>query len=401
MQTPTAVSTLVIAAAAATAPFLAASLRRFRVPAVLFELLLGILVGPSVLGWVSLDPFVTGLAAFGLAMLFFMAGYEIDLAALRGTPLNRALTGWGATVALGLVVGLVLMLSGVVISSLLVGLALTTTAIGTLLPMMRDRGLLGTRFGDLLSAAGAVGEFGPVVAVTLLLSTAAPGRQAAVLVGFVALTLVVGLVAVRYQPARATALLDRHLHTSSQLPVRVALLLVAALVVLATQLGLDNLLGAFAAGMIVRLAVRPEQAVEVSSKLDAVAFGFFVPFFFVVSGVKFGLDELADPATLVRVPLFLALLLVVRGLPALVVYRGILSGRARAALAFLQSAALPLLVVITEIGLATDRMRPANAAALVGAGMLSVLVFPLVGFGLLDRSPEGAAPVSPDPAPTE
>jgi len=416
----TAVSTLVIAAAAALAPFLADLLRRFRIPPVLFELLLGILIGPAVLGWVSVDKFVAGVAAFGLAMLFFMAGYEIDFTALKGRPLNRALTGWGISVALGLGVGAVLMISGFVLSNLLVGLALTTTAIGTLLPMMRDRQLLGTPFGDLLSAAGAVGEFGPVVAVTLLLSAGAPARQAGVLLGFMIITVVVGWIAINHQPARASALLEKHLHTSSQLPVRVLILLVAGLVVLATQLGLDNLLGAFAAGMIARLAIRPEHSKTISSKLDAVAFGFFIPVFFVVSGVKFGLDELKEPSTLVRVPIFLALLLVVRGLPAMLVYRKILSTRARAAMTFLQAAALPLLVVITEIGLATDRMRPSNAAALVGAGMLSILIFPLVGFGLLDGSEEmvesepalqpdpgapadwdGTEPVRPDPGPEE
>jgi Kef-type K+ transport system membrane component KefB len=420
MGNSTAVSTLVIAAAAALAPFLADLLRKLRIPPVLFELLLGILIGPAVLGWVSVDKFVAGVAAFGLAMLFFMAGYEIDFSALKGRPLNRALGGWAISVALGLGVGVVLMLSGFVVSSLLVGLALTTTAIGTLLPMMRDRKLLGTPFGDLLSAAGAVGEFGPVVAVTLLLSAGRPGRQAAVLLGFVIITVVVGWIAVNHQPARASALLEKHLHTSSQLPVRVLILLVAALVVLATRLGLDNLLGAFAAGMIARLAIKPEHSKIISSKLDAVAFGFFIPVFFVVSGVKFGLDELKEPSTLVRVPIFLALLLVVRGLPAMLVYRKILSTRARAAMTFLQAAALPLLVVITEIGLATDRMRPSNAAALVGAGMLSILVFPLTGFALLDGSEEmledepalhpdpgapadwdGTEPVRPDPRPEE
>jgi len=420
MGNSTAVSTLVIAAAAALAPFLADLLRKLRIPPVLFELLLGILIGPAVLGWVSVDKFVAGVAAFGLAMLFFMAGYEIDFSALKGRPLNRALGGWVISVALGLGVGVVLMLSGFVVSSLLVGLALTTTAIGTLLPMMRDRKLLGTPFGDLLSAAGAVGEFGPVVAVTLLLSAGRPGRQAAVLLGFVIITVVVGWIAVNHQPARASALLEKHLHTSSQLPVRVLILLVAALVVLATRLGLDNLLGAFAAGMIARLAIKPEHSKVISSKLDAVAFGFFIPVFFVVSGVKFGLDELKEPSTLVRVPIFLALLLVVRGLPAMLVYRKILSTRARAAMTFLQAAALPLLVVITEIGLATDRMRPSNAAALVGAGMLSILVFPLTGFALLDGSEEmledepalqpdpgapadwdGTEPVRPDPRPEE
>lgn len=399
MGNSTAVSTLIIAAAAALAPVLAELFRRLRVPPVLFEILLGILIGPAVLDWVEVDKFVGGLAEFGLALLFFMAGYELDFSELKGRPINRALAGWGTSLALGLGVGVVLMLEGFVVSSLLVGLALTTTAIGTLLPMLRDRHVLGTPFGNLLSAAGAVGEFGPVIAVTLLLGAGEPASEALLLVLFVALAVAVGLVAVR-RPPSASSLLDRHMDSSSQLPIRVLVLLVAALVVLATRLGLDNLLGAFAAGMIARLAIRPDHARTLSSKLDAVAFGFFIPVFFVVSGVKFGLDELMEPSTLVRVPIFLALLLVVRGLPAMIVYRGILSLRARAAMMFLQSAALPLLVVITEIGLATDRMRPSNAAALVGAGMLSILVYPLVGFALLDGSPEmveEAPALQPDP----
>lgn len=399
MGNSTAVSTLIIAAAAALAPVLAELFRRLRVPPVLFEILLGILIGPAVLDWVEVDRFVGGLAEFGLALLFFMAGYELDFSELKGRPINRALAGWGTSLALGLGVGVVLMLEGFVVSSLLVGLGLTTTAIGTLLPMLRDRHVLGTPFGNLLSAAGAVGEFGPVIAVTLLLGAGEPASEALLLVLFVALAVAVGLVAVR-RPPSASSLLDRHMDSSSQLPIRVLVLLVAALVVLATRLGLDNLLGAFAAGMIARLAIRPDHARTLSSKLDAVAFGFFIPVFFVVSGVKFGLDELMEPSTLVRVPIFLALLLVVRGLPAMIVYRGILSLRARAAMTFLQAAALPLLVVITEIGLATDRMRPSNAAALVGAGMLSILVYPLVGFALLDGSPEmveEAPALQPDP----
>jgi Kef-type K+ transport system membrane component KefB len=395
VEQSTAISFVVVAAAAVLAPILAELLRKFRIPGVLFELLLGIAVGPAVLGWVELDPFISGLADFGLAMLFFMAGYEIDFRKLRGQPLNRAMTGWGISLALGLAVGGVLVLEGVVLSSLLVGLTLTTTAIGTLLPMLRDRGVLGTKFGDMMSAAGAVGEFGPVIAVTLLLSASKTSRQLGVLAIFIAVAIVLGLIARRPQSAKLVATLERHLTTSSQLPVRLLLLLAAGMVLLATQLGLDNLLGAVSAGIIARLALRPEQAHASEPKLDAVTFGFLIPVFFVVSGVKFNLAALGNFSTLIRVPIFLILLLVVRGLPALLVYRGVLSTKARGALAFLQATALPLLVVITEIGLSTNKMRPANAAALVGAGMLSVLLYPLIGFALLDRSEEMA---SLDPA---
>lgn len=394
-----ALSLVVIATAAVLAPVLAELLRRFRIPSVLFELMLGIIIGPAVLGWAEVDGFVSGLSALGLSFLFFVAGYEIDFGRLRGHPLNRGIAGWAISLALGLGVGLVLMLSGFVISSLLVGLALTTTAIGTLLPMLQDRGLLDTRFGGFLTAAGAAGEFGPIIAVTLLLGSSNPAMEGLLMALFVVLAVGVAFMASREQPPRVVEVLQRHLSTSTQLPVRVIMLLIIAMVAVATTLGLDMLLGAFAAGLIAKLALHEDQAEALQPKLESIGFGFLIPVFFIVSGMKFDVTALWSSAgTAVRVPIFLALFLVVRGLPAMVVYRGLLSSRERGALTLLQSTALPLLVVITEIGLATGRMRPENATALVGAGMLSVLIFPLAGFAVLGRAdgpaeePGGATP---------
>jgi Kef-type K+ transport system membrane component KefB len=387
MESHAAVSLLVITAAAVLAPLLSELLRRFRIPVVLFELILGIIVGPAVLGWAEVTPLISGLAELGLCLLFFLAGYELDFSRIRGAPLNRGIVGWCVTLGIGLAVGALLASQGFVISSLLIGLALTTTALGTLLPMLSDRGLLETRFGAFLIAAGAVGEFGPVLAVTLLLGTTQPLGEAALLVLFVAVALAVAWVAARPQPPRLVELLQRHLETSSQLPVRILMLLVVGMVALASVLGLDVLLGAFAAGLIARLAIRPEQVAELKPRVEAIGFGFFIPLFFVVSGMKFDLSSLlSSPSNLVRLAVFAALLLLVRGVPALFVYRGVLSASERTSLMFLQATALPLLVVITQIGVQTQQMRPENATALVGAGMLSVLVFPLVGFAILDRS---------------
>lgn len=387
MESHAAVSLLVITAAAVLAPLLSELLRRFRIPVVLFELILGIIVGPAVLGWAEVTPLISGLAELGLCLLFFLAGYELDFSRIRGAPLNRGIVGWCVTLGIGLAVGALLASQGFVISSLLIGLALTTTALGTLLPMLSDRGLLETRFGAFLIAAGAVGEFGPVLAVTLLLGTTQPLGEAALLVLFVAIAVGVAWVAARPQPPRLVEMLRRHLETSSQLPVRILMLLVVGMVALASVLGLDVLLGAFAAGLIARLAIRPEQVAELKPRVEAIGFGFFIPLFFVVSGMKFDLSSLlSSPSNLVRLAVFAALLLLVRGVPALFVYRGVLSASERTSLMFLQATALPLLVVITQIGVQTQQMRPENATALVGAGMLSVLVFPLVGFAILDRS---------------
>jgi Kef-type K+ transport system membrane component KefB len=396
MDRTTGISVVVIAAAAVVAPLLSELLRRWRVPSVLFELLLGILVGPAVLGWVELVPFVEGLSQFGLAILFFMAGYEIDFARLKGTPINRGLAGWGISLVLGLGLGVVLMLEGFVLSSLLIGLALTTTAIGTLMPMLRDRGMLDSPFGSYITAAGAVGEFGPIVAITILLSADSPIEESLLLVAFAVLAVGVASLATRQQPPALIEMMQRHLSTSTQLPVRIILLLVTVMVLVAAELGLDNLLGAFAAGMIARLALSKEQSEALAPRLEAIGFGFLIPVFFVVSGVGFDLDSLlSSTTTMLKVPLFLVMMLLIRGLPAMLVYRGVLTTRERSAMTLLQSTALPLLVVITQIGLETHRMEPGNAAALVGAGMLSVLVFPLVGFAVLGE--RGAAPADDEP----
>lgn len=387
MTQSTATSLLVIAAVAALAPILSELIKGVRIPSVLFELVLGMIVGPELLGWAQLDVFVKGLSTLGLAFLFFVAGYEIDFAELSGPPLVRATVGWGISLALGLAVGSVLLISGFVLSSLLIGLALTTTAIGTLHPMLRDRGLLDTGFGKYLVAAGAAGEFGPIVAVTVLLGADSPGTQATLLILFVVLAVAVALIASRPQPPRMVATLQKHLTTSTQLPVRIVILLITGMVLVATSLGLDLLLGAFAAGLIARLALRPEQAEAMQPKLESLGFGFLIPVFFIVTGMEFHVRALFDnPATTIRVPIYLALFVVVRGVQALPLYRGLLPLRQRGAMVLLLSTALPMVVVITQIGLDTHHMLETNATALVGAGMLSVLLFPMAGFALAGRA---------------
>lgn len=386
-MTGSAGSLAVIAAAAVLAPVLADLIKHPRVPGVLFELLLGILIGPEVLAWAHPTTFITGLSELGIATLFFVAGFEIDFARLRGEPAKRAVEGWTVSLVLGLVVGFVLVAAGFALSGLLIGLVLATTAIGTLLPILRDREILPTQFGVLTLAAGAVGEFGPILAITLLLTGSNPAEEAALLVAFVLVALGAAYAATRPQPPALVQSLHRNLQTSAQLPVRIAVLLLAVMVLLAGELGLDTLLGAFTAGIVLRLALSHDQREELEPRLNALGFGFLIPVFFIVSGMRFDIDALLGSTTvLARVPIFLALFFVVRGLPALVIYRRTLSPKLRTALAFLQSTALPLVVVITEIGIQTDNMKPANATALVGAAMLSVLLYPLIGFALVGRA---------------
>lgn len=355
--------------------------KRFAPPVVVLELVLGIVIGPEVLGFAEKDDFVDFFATLGLGMLFFFAGYEIDFERIKGKPIKLGLVGWLLSVTLAYAIGGLLVATGVVVSALFVGSAMATTAIGTLIPILRDNGELRTRFGTYLLAAGGAGEFGPILLVTLVLSTTNPLHEAVILLGFVAVALGLALVSVRYA-WRGWPMLERTLEASSQLAVRVTVVLIFGLVLLAGELGLDILLGGFVAGMITRLALKGQELAVFESKLTAVGFGFFVPFFFVTSGIGFDLEALGSLGALAKLALFFALFLVVRGAPALLLYRGALAARDRAALAFYSATELPLVVAITTIAVEQGHMQSSTAAGLVGAAMLSTLIFPFVGMAL-------------------
>jgi Kef-type K+ transport system membrane component KefB len=356
--------------------------RRIAVPVVVAELVLGILIGPQVLEIAKPDDFIQFFSNLGLGLLFFFAGYELDFDRLRGTPLRLAATGWLISLALAYGIGGVLAAAGLVLSLLFTGSAMATTAIGTLIPILSDAGELRTRFGTFLLAAGAMGEFGPILLITFAFSAHGAIGNALILLAFVALSVLAALFAIG-SVGRAWPALERTLETSSQLVVRLTVLMIFALVALASDLGLDVLLGGFVAGIIVRVALRDRDVDVFESKLSAVGYGFLIPFFFIVSGMNFELDALLDdPARLAEVPMFLALFLVVRGVPALALYRGVLAARDRVALAFFSSTQLPLVVAITTIAVDEGHMRSVTAAALVGAAVLSTAVYPLLGLRL-------------------
>ncbi|MEU4148441.1 cation:proton antiporter [Streptomyces parvulus] len=377
---------VLIMAVAVLAPLLVyAAGRRVRIPLVIFEIGLGILIGPDVLGWAEPDEVVDTLADLGLSMLIFLAGYEIDFAAVRGDTLRRSLWSW--VVSLGAGIGLAFLVAGGdLFSAFVIGTALTSTALGTVLPMLRDRGALRGRFGTVVSAFGAVGEFGPVVAVALLLSGRRPAESAALLAAFGAVTALAVFWALRPRPPWFGRLTERTLHSSAQFAVRFVMLLLACMLGLAEVFGLDVLLGAFAAGVLTRLVLHraaPESSGAVLGKVEAMGFGFLVPLFYVVTGIEFDLDALVhDPGALLLVPGFLLLVLLVRGVPVYLLAPRDLGRPDRAALALFASTCLPLVVAITTIGLDQRLIGSDEAASLVGAAMISVLVLPLVAMRL-------------------
>ena len=362
---------------------------RLRVPVVVFELALGIVVGPSVLGWVGPSAFVDVLSEFGLAMLFFVAGTEIEFAALRERSGRRAIGGWLISIALGVAVGL-LVAPG--LGAVVIGIALASTALGTLLPILRDAGELRTPFGRAVGALGAVGEFGPLVAISILLGSHRPGVATVVLAAFVLISAGAIWYALKAPQGALHRFVNATLHTSGQFAVRIVMLILTALVALSIVLDLDMLLGAFAAGIVWRLLMRDADAHDreaVESKVEAIAFGFLVPLFFIYTGVTFDLASLLDdPRLLAMVPLALLVLLAVRGLPSALAAPQGSDRKTTAAVVLLGATGLPIIVAVTAIGVDEGLISSGLASVLVGAGMLSVLLFPLIGMALRgDRVP--------------
>jgi len=386
---------LAAAVAAATVAFVPG---RFVPPVVVVELGLGILVGPHVFDIASEDEFIEFFSNLGLGMLFFFAGYEIDFERIKGEPLKLGAWGWGLSIVIAHLFGALLEAVGLVVSALYTSTAMATTAIGTLIPILRDSGELRTRFGTYLLAAGGVGEFGPILLITLFLSTEKPLHEASILIAFVALAVLLALVSVRLA-WRGWEALERTFEASSQLAVRVTVVLIFGLVLLAGKLGLDVLLGGFVAGMIVRLALKGHELQVFESKLTAVGFGFFVPFFFITSGMNFDLQALGSGEALLKLGLFVALFLVIRGAPAMLLYRNVLQTRQRRALAVYSATELPLVVAIATVAIDAGHMTSATAAGLIGAAMLSTLIFPFLGLALQKRAVEENETGPPEPSP--
>ncbi len=383
-----AIPTLVlIGLAAVLAPIVAEWLRRFiAIPEVVIQILFGILLGPYVLDIAHPNNIVTALSDFGLTYLMFLAGTELDLSTMRQGHLGRAAGSWGTSLVLALGVGALLHATGLVLDHTVVALCLTTTALGTLLPILRDNGVLRTPVGPSVLSVGAIGEFGPIVAVAVLLTNRDARVTFLLLALFVAVAVTAALLATQAHPPRFIALMRKHLYSTAQLPVRISVLLVVLLVYLAEELSLDVLLGAFAAGVVVRLFIKGEDSAPITSKLEAIGFGFLIPIFFIDSGIKFDLHALIHmPKVLLLVPMFTVILLFTRSLPTWAFFRGALTKVEARSLAILSATGLPIIVVITSLGVSEHRMKPQNAAALVAAGMLSVLIYPLIGLRWLGR----------------
>src|SRR5215471_1109337 len=375
-----------VALVAALAPLVVAMLPGPRVPQVVIFLIGGVLIGPHVLGLAESSS-IHLLANIGLGFLFLLAGYELEPHLLREQPGRLAIGGWliSAGIAVGVAAGLTA--AGYIKDYVPVGLALTTTALGTLLPILRDNDMLGGRFGREVYAAGAVGELFPILIIAVFLTR----RGHFIALASVALVgvLAIALTAIPWLTGHRVVqrIVQEGQDETAQITLRGAVVLLFALLAVASRFGLDVVLGALLAGMVLRgWAHRSNMDMaSLEHKFDAVGYGIFIPIFFISSGMTLDMKAIAqDP---LRMLIFFALLLIVRGLPSLLVYRRALPARQRVEMTFITATTLPLLIALVDIGQEDGVMLPATAAALVGAGVLSVLVYPLIAVTLHRSAP--------------
>ncbi|HSS67279.1 MAG TPA: cation:proton antiporter [Nocardioidaceae bacterium] len=378
---------LIVAVIALIAPLTLGFAPSVRVPAVVLEILAGVVVGPHGLGWVEIDLPIQIVSLIGLAFLLFLAGLEVDVHQLRGPLLRLAIVGFIVTLVLGMLVGLGLHAADWVMSPTLIAVTLAATSLGLVVPVLKDAGQIESPLGQSTIAAASIADFGAIVLLSLFFSTSggSTGSRLVLLIAFAALVavtaLVVSLVA---RSKRLDMTLTRLQDTTAEIRVRAAVVLLIAFVALAEKFGLESILGAFMAGAVVGILDRDtESHPNFHLKLEAMGYGFLIPVFFVASGMRLDLGGLfGSPSAIARVPVFVLALLVVRGVPALLFARTF-DRSSVAAAALLQATSLPFIVTATQIGVLAGLMTPVTAAALICAGLVSVIVFPTVALSLL------------------
>jgi Kef-type K+ transport system membrane component KefB len=390
---------VIISAVAFSVPLLLGLAPNLRLPAVVVEIVAGIIIGPSGLGWVEIDEPVEVLALLGLAFLLFLAGLEIEPDRLRGRALELTAVGFAVSFGIAVVAGLALQAAGQVDSALLVAVILVATSLGIVVPVLKDANQLSSDFGQLVIAGATIADFGAVILLSLFFSRESTGTGSQLIliaaISFAAIALVVAL-ALAEHVRRVSSLFVSLQDTTAQIRVRGAFLLLVGFVALAEGLGLEVILGAFLAGTVLTVVDRDRAMThpQFRLKLQSAGYGIFIPVFFVASGVRFDLDALFQSAeTIARVPLFLVALLAVRGLPALL-YRGMIGTRQTIAAGLLQATSLPFIVAASMIAVELGSLDDATAAALIAAGLLSVLLFPLAALTVLRPAPATAQPAA-------
>lgn len=390
------ISLAVIALVAVLAPIIVRIIPGKVVPETVILIFAGALLGPYAVGLIVVDDVSSFLSELGLAFLFLLAGYEIDPKNLTGTQGKAGLAAWAVSFAIGLAImlGASHYADIETMDAIAVAIALTTTAIGTLMPILKERKLMGSPVGESVLAFGTWGEIAPIVAIALLLGARSAWKSTLVLLAFMLAAVLIGIFGARVkkQAGRIYTWLSEGADTLSQTTVRVVVLLLVTLLALAEVAKLDIVLGAFAAGFVLRY-VMPQASESFEHKIEGIAYGFFIPLFFIISGCKIDFGAVANyPLMMLG---FIVMLLLVRGVPILAALAicketKIMSRAARVSVSLYCVTALPLIVAVTSVTVKAGVMSPEIASVLVAAGAVTVLVMPflaMIAMNVADMRP--------------
>jgi len=389
-------------------PIISAVIPVVRVPTIVIEFVLAVIVGPDVLGWIKVDNPLDVLSVLALAFLLFTAGTEVELSSLRGALLGRAAVGYAFSLAIAGVVSVLLHQADIVMTPAFIAIVLSATGLGAVIPVVRGAGLTTTSIGQTILVVASVAEFTAVLLLSLLFGerdTTLLG-QIAFMVVFAAGTALVWLgLRWLFAHRRLTARMDMLEGGTGQIGIRLAVLLLAVFLAMSSRFGLETILGAFVAGIILGDLRHHERGQEAGfwPKVDALGFGFLIPIYFIISGLRFNLSALLhSTSALARVPMFLVLFLLCRGVPALI-FRKRLGARSTGALALLSATSLSFVLTATDIGVRIGKLRDINATALVGAAVIAMLIFPMGAQSLLaERRPVARSPAPlPEPEAAE
>jgi len=390
----TLVNMLGVAIVAFFVPFVLGFFPRIRIPAVALELVAGIVIGPAVLGWIEPGPVVSVMASIGVAFLLFLAGLELDLQVMQGPPLARGAIGFLMTFTLAFAIMTPLGKAGFILSPLLVAVAISSTSIGVLVPVLRDTGHMDSAVGRFTMGGSSAAEISTIGMLGVFFagrgSSASVSALLLVAVAVIAMALLFALrYALRWHPGRR--IFDKLDDSSAQARVRFSVMILVAAATLAMYFGFEGILGTFVAGIVVGVLMRGDRHERsLHAKLKVIGFGIFVPAFFVTSGLRFQLDKIGGMAEIGRAALFFVAMVAVHMAPVFL-YRPHLRWRECIASGLMQSTNLSFIVVAVTVGTQLGELRDINASALVLAGLASAVLLPAIATTLLGGAKEHAS----------
>lgn len=383
---------LIITLIAAAVPIAVSRLKIARLPIVVGEILAGIAIGKSGFNLIQSTATTDFLAQFGFVFLMFLSGLEIDFRTLFREreeeesrprwqhPVPLASLGFAGTALLAVAVGFAFTAAGLTRNPVLIGLILSSTSLGIVLPVLKERELTVTLYGQTVLVMAVISDFATLLLLGVVISVISRGAGPELLLFTLLLAAFVVAAKIGQWARRLpflTLVVDELSHATAQIQVRGAFALMVAWVVLAESLGVEVILGAFLAGAIISLSSRSHES-PLRGKLDAIGYGFFIPIFFVMVGAKFDVGALLEsPRGLLLVPLMIVATYAVE-LIANQPVRLLFSWRETAAASLLLSSRLSLSIAAASIALDLKIITPAVNAAIILVAIVTSTLSPLL-----------------------